>query len=87
MGDVGGDDVDGAGRHVELFAADRHFQRTLHDVGDLFMDVVMFRGYAAFFDIPEDEGAGIAVDHFPEKAGKCLFYRDIAEILHRVNFG
>ena len=42
MRDVGGDGVDGASFHVVLFAADDHFHFAFDDIGDLFMNVVVF---------------------------------------------
>ena len=72
--------------HQVFLAANDHFQLAFGDISDLFVDVVVFGGGMSFFDIPEDEGAAVAVNHFSEKARKCLFYSDIAEILHYVDF-
>lgn len=71
-----------SGGEEYFFAADDHFQFAFDDIGDLFVDMMMFGGDAAFFYIPEYEGAGVAVDHFTEKTGERIFGRDIIQVLH-----
>ena len=82
MGYIGRDDVDGAGRKQVFLAADRHFQLAFDDIGYLFVDVVVFGRDAAFFYIPENERAGVAVDHLPIKSWEGILYGDIVEVLH-----
>ena len=86
VGYVGRDDVDCTGFHEILFAADDHFELPFHYISYLFVNVMMKGGGVAFFDIPDDERALIAMDHFSGKARNRLFYRDIVEILHGVHF-
>ena len=82
MGDVRWDDMNHAGGEEVFLAADDHFEFTFNDIGDLFMDVVVFGGDAVFFYVPEDKRAGRPVYHFSIKARKCLFDRDIIKVLH-----
>ena len=86
MGNQGGDHVDGARGKEVFLAADDHFQLAFDDIGNLFVDVFMFGAHAAFFDLPEDEGAGVAVDHFSCEAGKCIFNGYIVKVLHVCGF-
>jgi hypothetical protein len=44
--------------------------------------MAMFRKDAVFLNVPEGEGAGVAMHHFSEKARSDLFGGDIAELLH-----
>jgi len=78
--------MDSAGFHEVFLAADNHFEFAFHYKSYLFVNVMMLGGGMAFFDIPDDEGALIAVDHLAEKARNRLFYGDIVEILHEVDF-
>ena len=71
-----------AGGEEIFLAADGHFEFSLNDIGDLFVDMAVFRGDAVFFYVPEDKRTGRAVYHFSIKARKCLFNRDIVEVLH-----
>jgi len=82
MRDIRGNDVYGAGCEEVFFPTNHHFQLTLNDIGDLFVDVVVFGGDAAFFYVPEDKRACLTVYHFSIKARKCLFDRDIVKVLH-----
>lgn len=71
-----------AGCEQVFFSTDDHFQFALDDIGDLFMNMMMFRGDASLFYIPEHQGAGGAMNHFAKKARKCLFDRNIVKVLH-----
>lgn len=78
--------MNGAGFHLVFLAADDHIQFSFYNIGDLFVDMVVFGKGTTFFDIPNRQGAAVAVEHFSEKARNWLFYRDIAQVLHVGNF-
>ena len=79
---MGRDHVDASGGEQHLFAPDRHFQFAFYDIGDLFIDMVMFRGDAPFFYVPEDKGTAVAVNHFTGETGEGIFDRDLIQVLH-----
>jgi hypothetical protein len=66
--DEGRNDVDGTRCEQVFFSADHHLQFAFRDIGDLLVDVGMFRQDAAFFYVPERKRAAFAMDHLPEKA-------------------
>ena len=80
--DQGRDDVDGAGGEQVFYSADHHLHFAFRYIGDLFVDMGVFMQYAAFFYVPEYQGAAFAVDHFSEKARTEFFDRDVPEVLH-----
>ena len=87
MGDIGRDGVGGAGGEEVLLAADDHFQLPVQDVGNLFVRVAVFGQAAAFPDLPDGEGAFVAVHHFSKKARTDLFGWDVGEIFHERFWG
>ena len=82
MRDVGRNDVDGAGGEEVFLSADAHFQLAFYDVGDLFVNVMVQGGDAAFFYLPKDEGGGVAMNHSAIETRKRILYWDIIEVLH-----
>jgi hypothetical protein len=86
MGDMGGDDVHTAGCEQEFLPADDHFQFSFNDISDLFMYVMMLRRDTALFYFPDDQGAGIAMDHFSGESGQGLPGWNIIKVLHGVLF-
>ncbi len=60
--------MDGTGGEQVLFSADHHFQFAFSDIRDLLVYMGMLRQDAAFFYVPEHQGAAFAMDHFSEKA-------------------
>lgn len=87
VGDKGRDGMGGAGGEKVFFSADNHFQFAVEDKGDLFVGVAMFDQPAAFFDLPDGEGAFVAVHHFPKKTRADLFGWDIRKIFHERFWG
>jgi len=82
MGNMGWDNVYSAGGEQVFLSADGHFQLTFNNIGDLFVDMVVFGGDTALFYVPKNQRTGLAVYHFSKKARKCLFDRDIVKVLH-----
>ena len=70
-----------------FFAADGHFELSFQDIGDLFVDMFVFRQGCVLTDLPDGEGAAVAMDHFPAKTRNRLFHWDVPKVLHSVKFG
>ena len=87
VGDIGRNDVYRSLSEQAFFSADDHFQLAFGDIGDLFVDVLVFGQSAILFNIPEYERAIVAVDHFPEKTGTHFFFRDVLQVFHRLSEG
>lgn len=77
MRDIGRYDVNVACAEAVFLTTDGHFQFTVDEVSDLFVDVFVFGEGATFFGLPEGQGTTGTVDHFSEKAGDDLFGGDI----------
>lgn len=82
MRDIGWDDVNGAGGEEVFLSADGHFQLTFHDIGDLFVNVMVFGRDTALLYIPKHEGGRVSVYHSAVEARERVLYGDIVEVLH-----
>ena len=80
--DIGWNDVNGAGSHQVFFAADDHFQLTFHDIGDLFVNVMVFGRYPTLLYLPENEGGTVSVYHSTVETRERVLNGDIVEVLH-----